>query len=707
MKIEKNNFVLYLIIGIVSVVIFHFSYGIEILNPTNIRWLMEAHHDWGTHYLGWAYYRNDAWNFPIGIIESYNYPIGTNIGFTDSIPLFALFFKLFSFLLPDDFQYFGIWLLTCYFLTGFYAIKIFDYYRTNRIYSFIAIIFIIVNPVLIYRGLHPALCAQWLLIGSIYNYIRSSNHNVENVNKSQIVLLFLSSTINPYLTAMVFGFNVIIPFKNFFYDKKISLKKAVLYILLSIFYVIVFWIILGMIEFNNSPNLASGENFSIYSFNLNSFFNGDGFSSIFPSLEKMNPMQYEGYAYIGLGMLILLVVSVTTGFIYFLKKRESFSKKNGLVLLLILCGVLGLFSITNEVTYGKNLILKYPLPEFIQKVGFIFRASGRFIWVIYYLLFFFALLLFSKVKINSNIKLGIILILLGIQIYDIKNLITHRELKSGTYDTPLDDKEWILLFQSFQSVIIYPPFNYNYSMTYPMDYQDICFLALKQNKPVSNAYVARTNGQKSDLFKGKLLEDFKSGIINKNQVYVTLPEHVENFDVLIYRNKVSLRKLNNFIIIYSNQKDNVVKTPTNQSDKEYLDSIINSHKKKKKESFKLENKEYFEENKIKYNFDSFSSRDNILQLRGWAFLKETNNNKGDSIFLVLREKSKIYIKFLKTEKRKDVTTGNQKSYLDDSGFNDVVFLDELEKNKYELGIIIKDKNRKTTYTKTDKIVIVK
>ena len=52
MKIEKNNFVLYLIIGIVSVVIFHFSYGIEILNPTNIRWLMEAHHDWGTHYLG-------------------------------------------------------------------------------------------------------------------------------------------------------------------------------------------------------------------------------------------------------------------------------------------------------------------------------------------------------------------------------------------------------------------------------------------------------------------------------------------------------------------------------------------------------------------------------------------------------------------------------------------------------------------------------
>ncbi len=36
------------------------------LQPSNINWLMTARHDWGTHYLGWAFYKNEPWHFPIG-----------------------------------------------------------------------------------------------------------------------------------------------------------------------------------------------------------------------------------------------------------------------------------------------------------------------------------------------------------------------------------------------------------------------------------------------------------------------------------------------------------------------------------------------------------------------------------------------------------------------------------------------------------------
>lgn len=57
---------------------------------------------------------------------------------------------------------------------------------------------------------------------------------------------------------------------------------------------------------------------------------------------------------------------------------------------------------------------------------------------------------------------------------------------------------------NFDNVIIYPPFNYNYSMTYNNDYQDLCYLALKAKKPISNAYVARANIRKVESFKLEL-----------------------------------------------------------------------------------------------------------------------------------------------------------------------------------------------------------
>ena len=62
---------------------------------------MSMYHDWGQHYLGWAYYRDADWSFPLGKMDNFYYPVGTNVGFTDSIPLLAFVFKIFSFLLQS------------------------------------------------------------------------------------------------------------------------------------------------------------------------------------------------------------------------------------------------------------------------------------------------------------------------------------------------------------------------------------------------------------------------------------------------------------------------------------------------------------------------------------------------------------------------------------------------------------------------------
>jgi hypothetical protein len=74
---------------IVIIFIFILRFGIDVINPTSTNWILSSYSDWGQHYLGWAFFREEPINFPLGKIENYNYPSGTMVGYTDSIPIMA------------------------------------------------------------------------------------------------------------------------------------------------------------------------------------------------------------------------------------------------------------------------------------------------------------------------------------------------------------------------------------------------------------------------------------------------------------------------------------------------------------------------------------------------------------------------------------------------------------------------------------------
>ena len=92
-----------LIAGTIGAFVFITIYGTKILNPCYTDWLMSGG-DLSQHYLGWKMYRNGDWTFPIGLTDQLAYPHYTSVIFTDSIPVFAVFFKLISPILPNDFQ---------------------------------------------------------------------------------------------------------------------------------------------------------------------------------------------------------------------------------------------------------------------------------------------------------------------------------------------------------------------------------------------------------------------------------------------------------------------------------------------------------------------------------------------------------------------------------------------------------------------------
>ncbi|MBK8376033.1 MAG: hypothetical protein IPL18_14760, partial [Sphingomonadales bacterium] len=172
--------------------------GGRILNPAYIDWLMEG--DPATHWLGWQFFRHSPFfQWPMGANPDYGMAIGSSIVFTDSIPLFAFFFKALNPLLADTFQYFGLWLLVCFSLQSLFAWKLLSLITPDKWLPLIGCVFFSVAPVCLWRlhG-HYALFGQWVVLAGLYFYF-SKTFSISRWN----ALLVVTALIHAYLLAMV------------------------------------------------------------------------------------------------------------------------------------------------------------------------------------------------------------------------------------------------------------------------------------------------------------------------------------------------------------------------------------------------------------------------------------------------------------------------------------------------------------------------
>lgn len=110
MKAEgrKEKIHIEIVTGILGMLVFVMIYGIKVCNPVYTAFISLGG-DIQQHYLGWCYYRNSGWHFPIGLMDGVIESELISIIYTDSIPLLAVPFKIISPLLPEQFQYFGLW----------------------------------------------------------------------------------------------------------------------------------------------------------------------------------------------------------------------------------------------------------------------------------------------------------------------------------------------------------------------------------------------------------------------------------------------------------------------------------------------------------------------------------------------------------------------------------------------------------------------
>ena len=369
------------------------------LDPTNIDWL-KGNTDPTQHYLGWAFYRNSPWQWPLGLNPQYGLDISSSIVYSDAIPLLAIVFKALSPWLSTPFQYFGWWLLVCFFLQAWFAWKLVSLITDSVFIKSAAILFFLFCPILLFRvGLHAALVGQFVLLAALYLNLRNSPYEKVKPGQAGYWALLLTCTvlIHFYLFVMVFALwacDWITRYSRFFQNQnahKALWREAVVNL-----------VCIGLAAwqagyFVIGTGAAGAEGYGLYRLTLQSLFDSNGWSYFIPEIANGFDAG-EGFAFLGTGTLLLSIFAFIPLFISKNAPILRADLKTAITrypLLLLLLLAFTVFALSNQISFGA-WVISYPLPDSILKMASALRSSGRVFWPVYYALLLLIIYLIVK-----------------------------------------------------------------------------------------------------------------------------------------------------------------------------------------------------------------------------------------------------------------------------------------------------------------------
>lgn len=519
--------------GLIGAVIFIICYGFAVLDVTNDRWLLKGG-DLMQHYVGWKAYRQSPWQFPIGMTEGLIYPDETCVIYTDSIPLFAIFFKLLSPLLPGTFQYFGLWGIMSFILMGGISAVILRK-GTDKLYLCVAgSVFFSFSPYVFQRMYqHTALAGQWVILFAIMIWLYKPYFN--DFKKKTIVwstLLAVASLIHIYYIPMVMLFMIFSCIQDVLENN--GWKQD---ILMGIIAVAADLLLLYCVGAFSVSSTMQDVGLGVYSANLNVFWNPLGKGQILHT-RPFREGQDEGFGYLGFGILLLLLWAVVLAAVYqFFKYRNRKQKEvtlkfgdrvrrfvndNSFIISMTAAFLTSLIlALSPVLTYNDKIIGTIPYPGIIVKLLSVFRASGRFIWCACYVIMIFAIM--SVIKLIRDKRAAAIVVAVGllIQIYDFFPFAVSRNVFT-------DDKNQMNIFTSERWEEITDgkthlqamPFNIMLS-SFDSDYVYAAADFALNHGMTTNFYIAaRVDYNKVAANEGKIREKLNKGVQETDTLYI-------------------------------------------------------------------------------------------------------------------------------------------------------------------------------------------
>ncbi len=384
------------------------------IDPSNLRWLKG---DPAVYQAGWEFLRRQSWAFPPTWIDRLDYPFGISAAYLDVIPIVAVPLRLFAGMLPQNFQYLGAYAALCLILQTYFALKLLSRFTSDKVIIYLGALFFLYSPILIGRlSGHYSLCSQWLILAALYYYFRPMRGTgLASFLSPFAILLFISGAITPYLAAMALLIALAALLRTALEPPQSAMHQSgcwsndgamqgpgaggralsvlchltatnrLLWGVVLLTSLSLSLVLFGFVTFNSRPNIE-GTGYAYFSMNALSPVNPGDCSLYFRSFGVLPGQEYEGYNYLGAGILLLGLLCVVLrpallGRLWRLSVRP----------LLFLSLLLIVLALSVRVTFGQTVLFTIPAPHALLRVLSIFQSSGRFFWPVHSLLFLAAI----------------------------------------------------------------------------------------------------------------------------------------------------------------------------------------------------------------------------------------------------------------------------------------------------------------------------
>ena len=490
---------------VVGTVVFIYATGGRIIDPTNRDWLMLG--DSAQHYLGWAFFRDTPLlQWPIGANPKLGLDFASSIVFTDSIPLAAFVFKPLNVVLPETFQYLGVWIWMCFVLQAYFGVRLLARRVADRSLCGLGAALIVLAPVLSYRLVHQgyghiALVSHFVILAALDLYLDERG----SVRKWAI-LICCALLIQAYFVPMVVAIWIASMVSRRLAIRDTARQVAIVLGSLGIVAVVSGFASLGGRLFVGDSSVTP-EDFP-YRFRWQPMALIDsatdfstGWSYVMADqLELFGDV--EGFTYLGSGLLLVVLPAVVLSM---LRKRSGIVSARDVVVvlgivaacafvvpsrlfstgiavmlfvvvavfagrsirerrhraLLVAAVLLGVYSMTMRPGVGRRTFFEYDLVPVLEQFTQTFRTHARSSWVLYYVVLL-ALVVLVATRLPRRLAIGVLALAVVVSVVDSNpamSQVRHRFTSQPVWVNQLDDPMWDEVVQGRDSIITYPPLN--------------------------------------------------------------------------------------------------------------------------------------------------------------------------------------------------------------------------------------------------------
>ena len=498
----------------VPVALFLAFYHLAILDPYNFGWALRGT-DNGENILGLHAWLNDpatGWSLRSTTL---NAPDGVALLFTDSNPLLAILTAPIARTLGPEVQFIGPWILACLLLQAWFARALLKPHAPSRLTLWFGVALLMLLPTLYARYIHVNLQAHWLILWALWIFV--DDRRVRDT-RWWVAILAVTALVHNYLLLIVAAVWGTAMLKNFIVAQ--TLRERLAAAGGAIFAACTTAFIISRLGIS-SDFVSTGE-YGALGMPLDGLWNpsNSSYSMLLPATDQHLPLAFEGFQFLGAGLLLLLLLSWPV----ILRTEASApiaSLNQTLVWLIPACIVITALALTHQIAWGGRILVELPLDPTLIALLDPVRASGRLFWLVSYVLVFAAII--AAYRLTPPRATQLLGFTLALQIIDMTGMmvaIRQVTAEAATHDPwqRTRDARWQSVIASATDVTFAPP-------TPRADlavFQEVAWRAVSAGKPVRMVYASR-NTRATDARLAAEQADFVAGRLVPDRLYVLFP----------------------------------------------------------------------------------------------------------------------------------------------------------------------------------------